>query len=584
VWQRSDLLGEAGEVAPHPWASAVAYRHFIAGKVAMERGAFAHAERELREAVLHDPSSVSLQVALGRAQLAAGNLSFARRTAERALQLDGESLSALKLLAGLQQAAGEAERAERSFAQALSLYPQDLEAATGLAGLLIERGALEAALLVYRALQTESQGAFAQWVGLGRALERARRLHAARRAFEQAFALQPASAEIAEDLARVAFAAGDRSASIFYSRETLRLDPGRMEVHLRLSRLLGDEGRLEEALSHERELLSIHSEASELLVQTALLAIARGAFSLARERLSQGLLRTPTRLDLHYFLGTVHELQGEFAQAEEDYAIALGDSRREEDARLALASLLFRRGEAAQAKRLLAQESPELGAQERARRLALRIEVEASLGEFDLIPKLLEGGDEELTHLPIVLSALVQADLKRSAGGLGLRRLRQALRAEPENPELNLLLSSFLLSLGRPEEAMLELRALVKRRPDRAEAWGLLAYTVASRVGPNPQDPRADEALIQAERDARQALRLEPGNPFFLDSLGWVLFKRGQREEALALSRRAASLLPAEPELLRHLATQLRAAGPEAQEEAKLLLERAQRFSSGGLR
>ena len=79
----------------------------------------------------------------------------------------------------------------------------------------------------------------------------------------------------------------------------------------------------------------------------------------------------------------------------------------------------------------------------------------------------------------------------------------------------------------------------------------------------DPDDPDANHALgyLYAERGKnldeavrliKKALKVEPENGAYLDSLGWAYFKMGRTEEALKLLEEAASFLK-DPVILGHL-------------------------------
>ena len=67
-----------------------------------------------------------------------------------------------------------------------------------------------------------------------------------------------------------------------------------------------------------------------------------------------------------------------------------------------------------------------------------------------------------------------------------------------------------------------------------APALNSLGYTLAER------GERLPEAIGYIER----ALKVDPDNPSYLDSLGWALFKQGRADEAEPHLRKAADALP----------------------------------------
>jgi Flp pilus assembly protein TadD len=71
----------------------------------------------------------------------------------------------------------------------------------------------------------------------------------------------------------------------------------------------------------------------------------------------------------------------------------------------------------------------------------------------------------------------------------------------------------------------------------------------------------------------RLAVDADPDNPAYLDSLGWVCFKRGELDQAELWLRRAVALDSGDGTLLAHLGEVLLARG--AAEEATRLLQQA---------
>lgn len=101
-----------------------------------------------------------------------------------------------------------------------------------------------------------------------------------------------------------------------------------------------------------------------------------------------------------------------------------------------------------------------------------------------------------------------------------------------ENRDLTFTLAAALERLGRTEESEELFASLVAARPDDADAANYLGYMWADR------NVRLEEALDLIGR----AVSLDPENPAFLDSLGWVHFRLGDLGEAERWLRRAVDL------------------------------------------
>ena len=86
------------------------------------------------------------------------------------------------------------------------------------------------------------------------------------------------------------------------------------------------------------------------------------------------------------------------------------------------------------------------------------------------------------------------------------------------------------------------LRKVIELKPNNAHAHNALGYSLADRR----------QRLPEARQLIQRALELSPGDPFITDSLGWVEFRMGNREEAAALLRRAYAARP-DTEIAAHL-------------------------------
>ena len=77
-----------------------------------------------------------------------------------------------------------------------------------------------------------------------------------------------------------------------------------------------------------------------------------------------------------------------------------------------------------------------------------------------------------------------------------------------------------------------DLRKILAREPDNADALNALGYTLADRT------ERYDEAYELIKR----AYALKPNDHYIMDSMGWILFRLGRYEEAVAHLRNAMSI------------------------------------------
>ena len=96
--------------------------------------------------------------------------------------------------------------------------------------------------------------------------------------------------------------------------------------------------------------------------------------------------------------------------------------------------------------------------------------------------------------------------------------------------------------LGRLDLLEADLRTILEREPEHAQALNALGYTLADATD------RYDEAYDLI----KQALALRPTDFYILDSMGWVLYRLGRLDEAIEYLRKALSIRQ-DPEIAAHL-------------------------------
>ena len=97
--------------------------------------------------------------------------------------------------------------------------------------------------------------------------------------------------------------------------------------------------------------------------------------------------------------------------------------------------------------------------------------------------------------------------------------------------------------LKRMDDAERLFELCLEQNENHAEAYNYLAYMWAEQ-GRN---------LDQAELYIGKALSIIPGNGAFLDTVGWIFYKRGQFQIAKQHVQQAAELIPNDPTIIEHL-------------------------------
>ena len=139
-----------------------------------------------------------------------------------------------------------------------------------------------------------------------------------------------------------------------------------------------------------------------------------------------------------------------------------------------------------------------------------------------------------------------------------------ALDAHPKNTDLLYARAMMASRIERFEVLENDLRDILSREPNNADALNALGYTLADRA------VRVKEAFDLIKR----AIALKPKDHHVIDSMGWVLYRMGRLEESVEQLQKAMELKP-DVEVAAHLGEVLWVIG--RQDEAREIWDTALR-------
>lgn len=133
--------------------------------------------------------------------------------------------------------------------------------------------------------------------------------------------------------------------------------------------------------------------------------------------------------------------------------------------------------------------------------------------------------------------------------------LEQVAKVTPTDTDTLFTLADVYADAGRGTDAERILRQIVAAEPMNASALNYLGYLLAVR------GEQLDEAIQLVQR----ALKEEPDNGAYLDSLGWAYFRRGNLDEAEKYLVAAVKQMPDNSEIQEHLGDLLERRGRYAE-------------------
>ncbi len=120
--------------------------------------------------------------------------------------------------------------------------------------------------------------------------------------------------------------------------------------------------------------------------------------------------------------------------------------------------------------------------------------------------------------------------------------LLKAAPTWPENSSIIYRLGLVYDKMGNHNQAMVMMEKTIAINPEHADALNYLGYTLAD------QSRDLERAQILVEN----AIRIEPDNGYFIDSLAWVYFKQKKIRQAWQEIKRAVRFAPEDPVIWEH--------------------------------
>jgi tetratricopeptide (TPR) repeat protein len=445
----------------------------------------------------------NLQMTLGRLQLRAGKPELAVPILEKVVQQAPWAAEPLVLLYEAQATQGKFDDAERSLIQAAEVNPR-------------------------------------YYSSLGQFYERQGKWGDAADAYGEAIA---ASKQPSRDL-QIRYAAslintdGGAAKARTVLNEILKTSPNDARVLYMLSTAERSAGDVKAAEATARKILSI--DPTSVAGMRALVAVLYDRYDYKQVvDVVAPLMKEPSRAKGREFegaavlvqLGIVQQQLGNFDASIAAFNAAKGltPDDPEVDAYLVQANITARRFDRAEAlARDALTKDPD-----QPRMIRLRAQALLKGGKAAEANKLLEAGaaKEPESREYVVGLADLYADQKRTDDAL--RLLDEARKKFGDDHTLTMRVANVYEGGGRLADAERELRKLMAEDPLDADAMNSLSYMLAEH----------GQKLPEAVELAQRALTIEPGNPAYLDTLGWALFKQGKTAEAAESLSKAAAVL-----------------------------------------
>lgn len=491
------------------------------------------------------------------------------------------------------ESSGDAAGAEAAYARAERLDPASAEIPAALAALYARLNRLPDALAAAeRGVKAEPDNPEANWI-LGNlyarmmeqpnvatvdraayaeksvlALERADanahpvvpmmlgRLYLVNRQFDKAIALlgpivaaEPDDAESVAMLAEAYEEAGRQGESIALLEKAVESAP---ELYGTLAQMYERSGRWADAAQAYEGAVAQRPQSLSARTQWATALLNAGEFRRAREVLEDAGAGSSRNARALYLLAEAQRRMRDFEAAEASARRLMALDSRNLNAPRELA-LIFR--DQRQYRQIVALLDPIVAARFAAADAADAssdafrglyfdlVDAYEQIRQYDKAAAILAQARRLSPQEPLVEIRLARSQVNAGKSQDAVATLRSAIEKFPDEPIVKIELASTFERQKKYADAETLFLQVIESDPENAVALNSLGYMLAER------GQRLDESVSFVER----ALVLDPGNPAYLDSLGWAYYKQGRIDLAEAPLREASAKLPSVSVIQDHL-------------------------------
>ncbi len=320
------------------------------------------------------------------------------------------------------------------------------------------------------------------------------------------------------------FALGQYDAAIKQFKSIITTDPDNPQPRIALARALLSLNDIAAALEQLKKIIALSPDNHEIILYTIPLLISSEQYDTAGKYIDQ-LLTQEVAIDAAFFHMGVLKLNQNKTELAKQWFTKVNQGQYFFEAKFRLAQIIYQEGDSAEARAILKQ---------------LRTDYPEQTAQI----------------------LLFEAELLKSSGQLdqAIQLISESLKDDPNN--IQLLYNRAMLAAEKKSLQMLEqdLRKVIELEPTHAHALNALGYTLADET----------DRYTEAKQLIEKAYALLPNDSAIIDSMGWVLFKLGDYENAKTYLLQAMKIRK-DPEIASHLGQLLIAMGKKKEAKEFLL-------------
>jgi|GEM_PF-881875 len=551
--------------------------------------------RRLEANQLEFKNNARFRLALGTLYLKQGKLAEAEAAFKEALSLEPTLSDGHLAMGRLFETRKDPVRAEQEFRTAAELAPDNAQAKVNLADFYLRQNKIDAARQVLDEVAAKSPDYLPALYRQANLICRENQDERCLGALEPIFKKNPTDSEGLLMRGRLHLAKGQNSEAIQDFQEILKQQPKASQVLYLLSLAYLQAGDIAQAKTNLQAVLNAEPNFTEAGLRLAEIQLREGNYQPVIELVGRLFEKQPKTARVYYLLAAAYTGNKEWPKAVEASRKLMEMDSADARGPFMLAFALREQGKKEEARKYF----------EEASRLSPdRSEPVAELVALDLAEKrpevALERVTKQLARFPEDAGLhflLGRVHLARKDSSLAEAEFLKSAELDPKMISAYVALTELYAASQNFEQASAKLEAALKANPDNVPLL-MLAGMISQQRGDHQRAQQAYEKIlainpgfapaannlawiyseIQGDQDkafrlAQKAREGGPDDPQIADTLGWILYKKGNYEWALSYLKESAAKLSSNAEVQFHLGmTQFKLGDAPAARQA---LERA---------
>ncbi|MBT5549324.1 MAG: tetratricopeptide repeat protein [Nitrospina sp.] len=482
------------------------YYHYLMALQAEKNYQMEQATLHYKEVVQYDPEAERFHEKWIRLLLRTGQLDEAVLAGQNTLARFPENEEVQIIVAEILASQGKAEEAIKYYDRVSQTHPGNARAPLLKGSLLEGLGQFESSLEEYKkGAQIEPNNPLVQFY-LGRAYLRASQLKEAEKSLEKAVSLKPNLLQARHHLAWVFERQGRTIEALKEYGLLLKLKPNNTIIKNRVTQLHASGSLSADESQNIKGIPPALEKQPDIHMRIATIYFEQTLYMRALEEFQLVLAKHDYK-DPHVLMARIYEVHGRLDKAVSEF----------------------------EKLRKLEPESLDI--------LLYTARLYSLMKNTQSAVTLLEKAVEMEPENDRLLHSLALAYMAQNENNKAVENMRKALALDPQKDSYYFELGALMEKQGDYKGAMENMRLAIELNPLHSNAHNFLGYMYAL------EGRDLDQALVHLKK----ALTTQPRNGYFLDSLGWIYFKKGEPEKALTQIQKALIYTDPDPVLYDHL-------------------------------